>query len=96
MLLSYKSLERHSEPLTPTCRSALIDAQKSIDLDKTYTKGYYRMATAKLALGKHKEALTYFRQVLFVMKLKKTLFSLFEHYVFLIIIHYTFINYKRW
>lgn len=43
--------------------SALIDAQKSIDLDKKYIKGYYRMATAKLALGKHKEALNYFRQV---------------------------------
>lgn len=43
--------------------SALVDAQKSIDLDKKYIKGYYRMATAKLALGKHKEALTYFRQV---------------------------------
>lgn len=43
--------------------SALIDAQKSIDLDKSYIKGYYRMATAKLALGKHKEALGFFRQV---------------------------------
>jgi serine/threonine-protein phosphatase 5 len=43
--------------------SALIDAQKSIDLDKKFIKGYYRMATAKLALGKHKEALGYFRQV---------------------------------
>eukprot|EP00026_Physarum_polycephalum_P008203 Phypoly_transcript_08282.p1 GENE.Phypoly_transcript_08282~~Phypoly_transcript_08282.p1 ORF type:complete len:493 (-),score=92.25 Phypoly_transcript_08282:20-1498(-) len=43
--------------------SALIDAQKAIDLDKKYIKGYYRMATAKLALGKHKEALNYFRQV---------------------------------
>jgi len=43
--------------------SALIDAQKAIDLDKNFIKGYYRMATAKLALGKHKEALNYFRQV---------------------------------
>lgn len=42
---------------------AIQDAQKAIDLDKKYVKGYYRMATAKLALGKHKEALGYFRQV---------------------------------
>jgi len=42
---------------------AIQDAQKAIDLDKKYVKGYYRMATAKLALGKHKEALNYFRQV---------------------------------
>jgi hypothetical protein len=37
----------------------------AIDLDKKYIKGYYRMATAKLALGKYKEALNYFRQVPF-------------------------------
>jgi len=48
---------------TESFGSALVDAQKSIDIDKTYIKGYYRMATAKLALGKHKEALAYFRQV---------------------------------
>lgn len=44
-------------------RRAIQDAQKAIELDKTYVKGYYRMATAKLALGKHKEAISYFRQV---------------------------------
>lgn len=42
---------------------AIQDAQKAIELDKTFVKGYYRMATAKLALGKHKEALSFFRQV---------------------------------
>jgi len=42
---------------------AIQDAQKAIELDKRYVKGYYRMATAKLALGKHKEALSFFRQV---------------------------------
>jgi hypothetical protein len=40
-----------------------VDAQKAIDLDKGYVKGYYRLGAAKLALGKHKEALAYFRQV---------------------------------
>lgn len=52
-------------------RSALIDAQKAIDLDKKYIKGYYRMATAKLALNKHKEALSYFRQVLPSLSIKE-------------------------
>lgn len=36
---------------------ALIDANKSIELDARYIKGYYRRASANLALGKFKLAL---------------------------------------
>ncbi|CAH1116956.1 unnamed protein product [Phaedon cochleariae] len=36
---------------------ALADASKSIELDKSYIKGYYRRATAHMSLGKFKEAL---------------------------------------
>jgi len=43
--------------------SAILDAQKAVDLDPKYVKGYYRLGAAKLALGKYKEALGYFRQV---------------------------------
>ncbi|XP_030763493.1 serine/threonine-protein phosphatase 5 [Sitophilus oryzae] len=37
--------------------SALTDASKAIELDKTYVKGFYRRAAATMALGKWKEAL---------------------------------------
>jgi len=43
--------------------AAIEDASKSIELDKTYAKGYYRRGNAKIALGKHKEALKDFKQV---------------------------------
>ncbi|XP_061434540.1 serine/threonine-protein phosphatase 5 [Lethenteron reissneri] len=36
---------------------ALADATRALELDKAYIKGYYRRATAKMALGKFKEAL---------------------------------------
>ncbi|KAJ8045675.1 Serine/threonine-protein phosphatase 5 [Holothuria leucospilota] len=37
--------------------SALADASKALELDRAYIKGYYRRATANLALGKFKVAL---------------------------------------
>ncbi|XP_065194292.1 serine/threonine-protein phosphatase 5-like [Sycon ciliatum] len=37
---------------------ALDDATKAISLDSSYLKGYYRRATANMALGKYKAALT--------------------------------------
>jgi len=43
--------------------SAIIDAQKAIELDPKYVKGYYRLGAANLALGKYKEAVSFFRQV---------------------------------
>jgi len=42
---------------------AIADADSAIALDKTYAKAYYRRASAKLALGKTKEALKDFRAV---------------------------------
>ena len=36
---------------------ALADANKSIELDPKYIKGYYRRASSNLALGKFKLAL---------------------------------------
>ncbi|GCB81314.1 hypothetical protein scyTo_0022985, partial [Scyliorhinus torazame] len=36
---------------------ALSDATKAVELDKKYIKGYYRRATANMALGKFKAAL---------------------------------------
>lgn len=36
---------------------ALNDASKSVELDKSYVKGYYRRAAAHMSLGKFKEAL---------------------------------------
>eukprot|EP01112_Ceratiomyxa_fruticulosa_P014721 TRINITY_DN4240_c0_g3_i1.p1 TRINITY_DN4240_c0_g3~~TRINITY_DN4240_c0_g3_i1.p1 ORF type:complete len:963 (-),score=237.71 TRINITY_DN4240_c0_g3_i1:64-2829(-) len=43
--------------------SAIVDANKSIALDPNYVKGYYRLGAAYQALGKHKDALRIFRQV---------------------------------
>ncbi|PVD32323.1 hypothetical protein C0Q70_07756 [Pomacea canaliculata] len=42
---------------------ALADADKAISLDKSYIKAYYRRASAKMALGKFKEALKDFEYV---------------------------------
>jgi len=42
---------------------ALVDASKALDLDKTYIKGYYRRASANMALGKFKLALKDFEAV---------------------------------
>lgn len=42
---------------------ALTDASKSIDLDKSYVKGFYRRAAAHMSLGKFKEALKDFEYV---------------------------------
>eukprot|EP00124_Ichthyophonus_hoferi_P000627 Ihof_evm20s24 gene=Ihof_evmTU20s24 len=42
---------------------ALIDANKALEMDKTFTKGYYRRATANFALNKYKESLKDFRTV---------------------------------
>ncbi|XP_075223084.1 protein phosphatase D3 isoform X1 [Lycorma delicatula] len=42
---------------------ALADAMKSIEIDKTYVKGYYRRAAAYMSLGKFKLALKAFEAV---------------------------------
>ena len=42
--------------------SALVDAEKAIELDPTYTKAYYRRAEAHFLLRKYKEALRDFKQ----------------------------------
>ncbi|CAK1583856.1 unnamed protein product [Parnassius mnemosyne] len=42
---------------------ALGDASKAIDLDKSYTKAYYRRAAAHMSLGKYKLALKDFEYV---------------------------------
>jgi len=44
---------------------ALQDANKAIDLDKNYVKGYYRRAAANMALGKFKLALRDYELVRF-------------------------------
>ncbi|XP_063958968.1 serine/threonine-protein phosphatase 5-like [Lytechinus pictus] len=43
--------------------SALEDASKALELDKSYIKGYYRRATANMALGKIKIALKDYEMV---------------------------------
>lgn len=42
---------------------ALTDASKSVELDKSYVKGFYRRAAAHMSLGKFKEALKDFEYV---------------------------------
>ncbi|XP_014359983.1 serine/threonine-protein phosphatase 5 [Papilio machaon] len=42
---------------------ALVDASRAIDLDKNYTKAYYRRAAAHMSLGKYKLALKDFEFV---------------------------------
>jgi serine/threonine-protein phosphatase 5 len=42
---------------------ALDDASKAIDLDRSYLKGYYRRASANMAMGKFKAALRDFEAV---------------------------------
>ncbi|CAI8006991.1 Serine/threonine-protein phosphatase 5 [Geodia barretti] len=42
---------------------ALSDATTALDIDRTYIKGYYRRASANMALGKFKKALTDFEAV---------------------------------
>jgi serine/threonine-protein phosphatase 5 len=53
---------------------ALQDATKSVELDNKYVKGYYRRASANLALGKYKLALKDYE---FVRRRNKKLKSLF-------------------
>ena len=43
--------------------SAIEDASKSLELDRNYIKGYYRRATANMALGKFKAALNDYKTV---------------------------------
>eukprot|EP01094_Clydonella_sp_ATCC50884_P001347 TRINITY_DN11007_c0_g2_i1.p1 TRINITY_DN11007_c0_g2~~TRINITY_DN11007_c0_g2_i1.p1 ORF type:complete len:493 (+),score=179.80 TRINITY_DN11007_c0_g2_i1:338-1816(+) len=43
--------------------SAIADAQHAIELDPSYLKGYYRLGSGHLALGKYREALGDFAQV---------------------------------
>ncbi|XP_052480586.1 serine/threonine-protein phosphatase 5 [Gossypium raimondii] len=44
--------------------SSIQDATKAIEVDPKYSKGYYRRGAAYLAMGKFKEALKDFQQVL--------------------------------
>merc|ERR1719354_600353 len=44
--------------------AALLDASKSIEIDPSYVKGYYRRASANMALGKLKEAIKDFKCVI--------------------------------
>ena len=46
-----------------SCGAALADAEISVQLDPSYTKGYYRRAAAHFLLGKHGEALRDYRLV---------------------------------
>lgn len=59
---------------------ALNDASKAIELDKTYTKAYYRRAAAYMSLGKFKLALKDYETV--------SQFSLFSHLFFLLTLAY--------
>jgi tetratricopeptide (TPR) repeat protein len=45
--------------------SAVVDANKAIELDPNFVKGYYRRATANMALGKFKLALRDYEAVRF-------------------------------
>jgi serine/threonine-protein phosphatase 5 len=47
--------------------SAVEDATKAITISPTYVKGYYRRGAAYLAMGKFKDALKDFRQVLVLL-----------------------------
>jgi serine/threonine-protein phosphatase 5 len=42
---------------------ALIDASKAIELDPTFVKGYYRRATANMALNHFKDSLRDLKEV---------------------------------
>jgi serine/threonine-protein phosphatase 5 len=41
---------------------AITDGEEAIKADPTYAKGYFRKASALLAIGKHKEAAAYFKK----------------------------------
>jgi serine/threonine-protein phosphatase 5 len=43
--------------------SAIQDASKAVEIDRKYSKGYYRRGAAYLAMGKFKDALKDFQQV---------------------------------
>lgn len=43
--------------------SAIADATKSLELDPTYIKAYYRRGDARFALGQLKESLSDFKKV---------------------------------
>lgn len=51
---------------------ALEDAMKAIALDSSYVKGYYRKASAHMALGQYKEALSDYEMVVRVAPTDKT------------------------
>lgn len=59
---------------------ALSDASKAIELDRSYTKAYYRRAAAYMSLGKYKLALKDFEYVsiYFVTKEVKYLLDVFK------------------
>lgn len=58
---------------------ALEDATKAIELDKNYIKGYYRRASAKMSLGKFKEALRDFE----IVSICKILLIIFQALLFI-------------
>lgn len=58
---------------------ALNDASKAIELDKSYTKAYYRRAAAHMSLGKYKLALKDFEYVsIHLMWIKRILKKISE------------------
>ena len=48
---------------TESFGSAVADAEEAIEMDETYVKGHYRLGSAKMALGKVKEAKNVFLRV---------------------------------
>lgn len=58
---------------------ALSDASMSIELDKSYTKAFYRRAASYMSLGKYKLALKDFEYVSILIVLKLQLFLFIAH-----------------
>ena len=62
--ISARLLFRHAGELKlEEYGSALLDADKAIELDRSFVKAYYRRGAAHMALGKTKEARLDFRTV---------------------------------
>lgn len=51
--------------------AALEDADNAIAIDPSYVKGFYRRATANMALGRFRKALTDYKAVVKVGKMRE-------------------------